>query len=412
MNRKDLNQLRRELAAKITEARAMLDAQETRADKKMTAEENTAYEALDAEITRRQEEIAREARMQELEAATSKPVDGPEGTHEYRSFGEYFGDVIAAAQGRKPSRLQERTTQMGNNAAAGYLVPPQFLKDIFAIEQGDAVVRPRAMHMPAPSSSPDAPVIIPALDQSGSKGVRSGVTVNWVGEVDTRPQSADPTWRQIETKPNEVSAWLGVSRKMLDNSSDIAPWLQKLLRNAIIAAEEQAFLTGDGTGKPTGMLGHASNVLINRQATNAISYTDVVNMYARGLTQNGFWIANRTVLPTLMKMKDDAGNLIWQANARTDGPVPLIGRPVLWNEFSPALGSRGDIMYVDLDYYVVRDGSPLAIMVDPYTGLNNAIVKIYAFWNVDGKPMLTTPLQQENGATTVSPFVTLDLPAA
>ena len=83
------------------------------------------------------------------------------------------------------------------------------------------------------------------------------------------------------------------------------------------------------------------------------------------------------------------------------------GSPLLINDLNPALGTEGDLALVDLKYYYIKDGSPLAIFIDPYSQKVNGTSRIYAFWNVDGQPMLTSPITQRNGTSKVSPFVVL-----
>ena len=120
------------------------------------------------------------------------------------------------------------------------------------------------------------------------------------------------------------------------------------------------------------------------------------------------WITSQTTLPQLMTMHDADNHLIWQPNAREGAPGTLLGIPVLFNDQSPVLGSLGDLALVDLGYYAIKDGSSLAIFMDPYTQKVNGVTRIYAFWNVDGQPMLTTPMMLRDGVSTVSPFVILE----
>jgi HK97 family phage major capsid protein len=112
----------------------------------------------------------------------------------------------------------------------------------------------------------------------------------------------------------------------------------------------------------------------------------------------------------------DAGNhAIWTGSAIAGlqgaaGPVPssLLGLPVLWGERLPALGTSGDINLVDLQYYLVKDGSgPYAAISTELLFLSNRTV-FRIVWNVDGRPWLTEPIGLEGSTTnTVSPFVKL-----
>jgi HK97 family phage major capsid protein len=119
------------------------------------------------------------------------------------------------------------------------------------------------------------------------------------------------------------------------------------------------------------------------------------------------WIANQSCLPQLMGIEDTNGNALWMPNAVGNIAGTLCGYPVIINDLNPALGTEGDLCLVDLSYYYIKDGSPLAIFIDPYSQKVNGVSRIYAFWNVDGQPMLTSPMTQRNGTSTVSPFIIL-----
>jgi len=423
---KNLMLMKQERAALVQQARAITDAAEAREDKALTADENAKIAALIADADKRAAEIGNEERLQAMEASTRAPEESKSLlSQDFRDFGEFLQEV--AFNRSSSSRLktrdvrEARTSTMADDVSAGYLVPTQFETTIRQVSPQEAVFRPRAQHISGPASSPDAPIELLALDQSGANGVYSGISVSWVGETEEREDAGDPKFRRIRTEPHEVSGYIEVSDKLMRNSAAVGEFVQRILRQAIVSAEEHAFLTGDGTGKPTGIIGHASNVLVTREQSYVaadpiadtpaipadITYNDIVNMYSSAMTGSSVWIANRNILPRLMHLKDSAGNMIWQPNGRDGAPQTLIGLPLLFNERSPSFGAAGDLVLTDLSYYVIRDGSPLAIKVEPYTGMKNQVVKIYAFWNVDGVPLLNTPLTQENGVTQVSPFVTL-----
>lgn len=75
------------------------------------------------------------------------------------------------------------------------------------------------------------------------------------------------------------------------------------------------------------------------------------------------------------------------------------------------LGQPGDVWLADLKHYLIKDGSGpfVAASEHVYFMQNKTVIK--AFWNVDGAPWLTQPIQLENGYQ-ASPFVKLDVPSA
>jgi HK97 family phage major capsid protein len=223
-----------------------------------------------------------------------------------------------------------------------------------------------------------------------------------------KPQSPDPTFREIRLEPQEVAAHIVLTDKLLRNSAAAGALATSLLRKAIQGAEEDVFFRGDGIGKPLGIIGHPSTLNRARAGANAIAYTDIVAMYSMAKFGGSLvWVASQTCLPQLMTMVDAGNNLIWQPSAREGAPGTLLGFPLLINDQSPALGTQGDLVLIDLDYYLVKDGSGISVQASehPLFTSNRTIIK--AFWNVDGQPWLTSPLLQRDGVTQVSPFVVL-----
>lgn len=407
---KDIMKMKRERTAVVQQMRALLDGAEARADKKMPAEEETRYAELNTQVTAMTADIEREERQQALEAGNTSASADP---NVIRNFGDFlqearFNPGSQALRSREVGGGGEkRDMSMGDGPSAGFLVPDEIDTTIRAVEPNQAIFRPRSTVIPA-GTNPDAAVGLIALDQSGSRGVYSGVTVRWVAEGGARQDAGDPKVRQIKIEPQEVSGYIDVTDKLLRNSAAAGALVQKLLRGAIIASEEYAFFAGSGVGKPLGIGNSGAAKKINRTTASTVVYADIISMFSASKMGGRYvWIASQTVLPKLMAMKDEASNLVWQPNARDGAPSTLLGIPLIFFDQSPILGQESDLALVDLQYYAIKDGSPLAIFMDPYTQKANGVTRIYAFWNVDGQPMLSTPLMLGDGVTTVSPFVLL-----
>ena len=361
-----------------------------------------------------------ETRMSELKLEASRPplTDGGvrapamdlDRTGGFESLGDFLVTILTNRAEPRLVAWQQRVMSMGVGTAGGFLVPQQFAGMLAAIEPSEAVVRPRATVIPA-GTPPDSAITMPVLNQSGAAGVHAGVTVTWIGEGVTKPVT-EPAFLELTLTPHEVAAHVVLTDKLIRNAPSAAVIVEKLLRGAIIDAEDTAFIAGTGVGQPLGFLGHASSINVARFGPAGIVYADVVAMYSQILRGGGplVWIANPTTLPQLQAMASALGQLIWQPSARESEPSNLLGIPLLISERQPVLGANGDLMLVNLSYYLIKDGSPLTVADD--AGLSGDNFKynktsIKAFWNVDGHPWLTTPLLLEDGVTQASPFVVL-----
>ena len=361
------------------------------------------YDNKQGQIDRLTEEINDKREERDLEKEQIKRdrilSDGDDDEDLYE-----FGEMVRSIANR-----DTRDLEMQKGSAGGFTVPDQFRDEILEIGPQDAIVRPRANVIPA-GNPPDSEVTIPAIDQSNSKGVYSGVTVEWIEEGGSKP-ATEPEFRQVSLKPNEVAGHIPVTNKLLKNSEAVGQYVQRVLRLAIAASEDDAFWTGDGVGKPYGIIGHPSTIEHERDTANEIAYDDVVEMYARFMTGGpAVWVASRTALPQLMTMTDSGNNLVWQPSAREGAPGTLLGIPLLLNGHSPTLGDTGDLALVDFTYYLIKDGSELELEASEHVHFLDNKTVIKASWNVDGQSWLTTPLlpEHEDSDNTISPFVVLE----
>lgn len=401
----------------MEELRAKID------DGTITADESSRFDSMATESRNLQADInkdierinAAEEAKRYAQTLVNEPGDeqrkNPEDKKkdEFRNTGEF---LQAVRWNRNDQRLvyqdqEDRAMNMGIGGAGGFLVPTQTRAGLLQVDPQSAIFRPRATVIPA-GSPPDASISMAALNQTGALGVYSGVTVNWIAEGAPKPET-EGSLLEVTLEPHEVAAHTVITDKLLRNSAAAGSLIETLLRRAIIAAEDVAFLRGTGAGQPLGLLGHPSAITINRTGANTIIYADIVAMYARMLFGGPLvWIASQTTLPQLMTMVDAGNNLIWQPNAREGAPGTLLGIPVVYNQRSPILGTQGDLILADLNYYMVKDGSGIFVEASPHPLFvqNRTIIK--AFWNVDGSPWLTGPMLLEDGVSTVSPFVVLN----
>lgn len=106
----------------------------------------------------------------------------------------------------------------------------------------------------------------------------------------------------------------------------------------------------------------------------------------------------------------DPSNKYIFADGTTGMPPMLLGYPIRWSERTPTIGSKGDVMLLDLSYYYIKDGSGLILSASEHVQFTKDKTLFKVIKSVDGQSSLNTPLTLENG-TTASPFVILDVVA-
>jgi len=407
----DLRELRQKLAALCDQQQAIVDkaVSEGRA---LTEEEKAQFDSLQKQIDDMNETMFKNLG----EFIYAVRFGDPRGRLQSLPQGQGQGGGIEVPDAFKAQLMPWRFRgewKMDEGASGGFAVPVQFRPDMLMIQPEAAIVRPRATVIPA-GDPPDAMVTVPAFAQ-GSKGVFGGVEVYWVAEGMEKPET-EGTLREVSLQPQEVAAHTVVTDKLLRNWEAASSFTSTLLRSAVVAAEDVAFIRGDGVGKPIGILNGPGTIAVNRETAGKITTGDVINMLAKLLPESkerAMWIANQSTLPQIATLQDAAGNYIFIKGDVTRGiPDTLMGIPIRFTGKTPVLGSKGDLMLVDLTYYLIKDGSGPFIAASEHVLFRQNKTVIKVFWNVDGKGWVNEPLTLEDGSTQVSPYVVLDVPAA
>ena len=420
-------ELRQRLAGLLAEQRKLMDA-----DLVLTEERKKEFDELTAKIDAAQDTLQRAEALasRERELATSErqvPADDPSPTvthrvetgarrddpDEFRSLGEFLYTV---AKRPGDARLQDlykerenREQSFGVDEAGGFAIPDQFLATLMQVTPEEAVVMPRATVIPA-GSPPDARIHMPTLDQTAAESnLYGGVEVAWIGEGDVKP-ATEFALKEVELTPNELAAHIPMTDKLLRNWAAASTVAETQLRRALIAAQEDAFIGGNGIGRPLGYQSSNAVIEVGRDTAGEVQYDDIVAMYEASYGTGLVWIGTRRVKGQLMRMTDDAQQLIWQPDARAGVAGTVLGIPFLEYHRGPQLGARGDLALVDLSYYLIKQGSgPFVAFGHSGDDFVRNKQRIKIFTNVDGKPWLTEPLEHDNGDE-ASPFVLLDVP--
>jgi len=420
-----LKELRAKAEELIEKMRALLELADTE-KRDLTPEETTQYAAWETDADKVQRDIDRQEKLAEREAKAAEAGDKPykvtvkrklDAPKEFRNIGEFF---FAVCFNRNDPRLQDceyreskppetRESSMGIGVEGGFALPEQFRPELLQVQPQEAIFRPRCTVIPA-GDPPDAKVTMPALDQTAAQNVYGGVTVVKTCEGGTKTET-NVRLKEVSLEPGEVAAYITVTDKLLRNWQAAGALLGGQLRKAIIGWEDSQIYNGNGISGPLGITVAPATILVTRGTANTIVTGDINNMIARIKMGGSYlWVGSQTILPQLLTLRDTVTNNIFQFDYAKPIPNTLLGIPLMFHDRSVALGTTGDLILVDMSYYLLKDGSGPFVASDGgivnFTS-NKTIIK--AFWNVDGKPWLSAPLPLE-GATsnTVSPFVVLN----
>lgn len=315
--------------------------------------------------------------------------------------------------------IGEKLTLLRNAAGSvspadgGFLVPETLRSQLLQIALEKSVVRPLATVIPMDSARVPMP-IIDSLTNQGS--VFGGMIAYW-GEEGVALTDSNPKFGRVDLDAKKLTGLSAVPNELLQDSIvSFAALIETLWPQALAFSEDQAFMSGNGAGKPLGFLGakNKAAVAVTRGTSSTIKYPDIVNMYARMLPSslsNAVWICSPDALPQLLQMSLDVGtggNSVFVVNASAAMPMSIFGRPLIVSEKAGQLGARGDIAFVDLAYYLVGDRQTMTVdsSTDFQFGSDKTTFRIIQ--RVDGRPWLQSAITPANGsANKLSPFVEL-----
>lgn len=384
-------EMRQKRAALVKQARDLLDkaSEEKRA---LTAEEEQQYEKIMADVDTLGKQIEKEERQQaiEKELAQSQGIvagrqdqtgddteqrDNPRATQEYR-------DAFWKAMRQTRNALyadEVRALQVGTDSEGGYLVPDEFERTLIQALQDQNVMRGLATVIS--TSSGDR--LIPVVASHGS--------ATWIAEEGAF-QESDEAFSRVTLGAHKVGTLIKVSEELLQDSAfNLEQYITLEFARRVGQAEETAFVNGDGSGKPTGVLGSAQ-VGVTAAAANAITTDELIDFYhslGRPYRQRATFLLADSTVKAIRKLKDNDGQYIWQPGLQAGQPDRLLNRPVATSDDVPAIAASAKIIaFGDFSYYWIADrqGTVFQRLIELYAV--NGQVGFRAYRRVDGKLIL------------------------
>jgi HK97 family phage major capsid protein len=324
------------------------------------------------------------------------------------------GDLI-----RKRDAMLSIQNSFGSEVPAdgGFLIPEVLRSEILQVALEDAVVRPRAQVIPMNSLR----VPIPMIDSTSNvSSVFGGVVCYWTEEGAQLVES-QATFGRVVLDAKKLTGYAEVPNELLADAPAFSSFFDTIFPRAIAWFEDIAFMTGTGVGEPMGFINCPASVNVPAQVgqqSKTIVWENIVGMYARMLPTalgRAVWICSIDTFPELATMAlsvGTGGGPVWMGNYTNPGsstpPVTILGRPVYFTEKTPALGSAGDITFVDLAYYLIGDRQMMQSMSSEHYKFQNDKTAFRVIERIDGRPWIQSAITPHNNSSnTLTPFVQL-----
>lgn len=346
----------REKRAKAWEAaKAFLDTKRGE-NGLLSAEDNAAYEKMEKDVVDLGKEIERLERQAAIDAElnkptsnpiTNKPNGSPDGEKTGRAADKYKKTFWNAMR-RKNFYDVENALQVGTDSEGGYLVPDEFEHTLVEALEEENFFRSIATVIQTSSGDRKIPVV-------ATKG-----TASWIDEEGAYPES-DDVFGQVSIGAYKVATMLKVSDELLnDNAFNLEAYISREFGRRIGSKEEEAFLVGDGTGKPTGIFNATGGAAdgVTTAAAN-ITFDDVMDLFysvKSPYRKKAVWVLNDTTVKALRKLKDNNGNYIWQPSVQAGQPDMILNRPYHTSAYVPEVAAGAKVMaFGDFSYYWIAD---------------------------------------------------------
>ena len=369
---------------------------ETKRDKDglLSAEDAAIYAEMEQKVQNYSAEIARMEAMETMEAELNKPVNtpltgrpmngNPQDNKTGRASNEYKEAMLQAI--RTNFRNVKNVLSEGIASDGGYLVPEEYDSRLIEGLEEENIFRRLGTTI---TTSGERKINI-----AGAKPAAA-----WIDEGEELT-FGDAKFDQINLDAHKLHVAVKVTEELLyDNAFGLENYLLRQFSKALANAEEDAFLNGDGAGKPLGIFAEEGGAQVGVTAASATDITadEIINLvYAlkRPYRKKAKFIMNDQTIAVLRKLKDENGQYLWQPSLQAGEPDRLFGYEVMTSAYVPMIAAgKPVIAFGDFSYYNIGDRGvrSFAELKELFAG--NGMVGFVAKERVDGKLVLAEAVQ-------------------
>ena len=301
-----------------------------------------------------------------------------------------FPQIMDMARLGMDLREIKATMVQAQGTLGGYAVPPNVQAEIVSRLPGLTAVRgggARVIEL-INSDSVEAPVY-----SGGDTRYRGNIRGQWSTETGA-PADQNATLQMVAIPANVYTYKVPMSQSLVENAANLVQLVQADIADTLSIDEDNAFLVGDGVGKPFGILPGKANTL---------SLTEVKSQSASVLTAAGIKALKRGVASQYRK------GSVWVGASDTFGAVEqltvatasstyafpdlsedavLLSGKVFESEAMDTVGAnKYPLIYGHLSAYwiVQRAGLTIARFQDSYTGINKVEFQVRRL--IGGRPV-------------------------
>jgi len=374
---KKVNDSRLEMIEK-GESTAYVDEKLAKMEAKMDSYEDINQKLTTAELNA--DNI--KSQIDKLETIVTRPNSG----FESKQVDEYMGafDSYCRKGIEGLDAAEKKALTVSNDSTGGYLAPPEYVKELIKDITEISPIRS-----------------IARIRSTGSRSIqipkRTGTfAAQWVAESGTRSETTGYQVGLEELPAHEQYALVDISEQDLEDSVfDLEAEMQSEFSEQFAKAEGAAFVSGNAVGKPEGFMTNSDVGSIDSGSNTAITGDNLISLVHNiksDYGRNGSFVFNRSTLAAIRKLKDTAGQYVFQAGMSLQGGVTntILGQPYVEATDMPSIAQNAfPVAFGDFRRaYMIVDRVSLAVLRDPFTQATTGNVRYIARRRVGGQVIL------------------------
>jgi HK97 family phage major capsid protein len=335
-------------------------------------------------------------------AGAHKGADAPKNAAYNAAFDKFFREGDEADLRAAIKAAPKADVSAGTPAEGGYFAPTEWDRSVV-----DALKIVSPMRSIATVQS--------ISTNSFTKVYNDRATASgWVGEKDARTKTASAGLDSETFECGEIYANPAATQRILDDGLiNVEQWLANEVQTEFAYQEGLAFVTGNGTNKPRGLMNYTASgshpfgpiaevATGSANAVTADGLIDLVYDLPSERTGNARFVMNRKTQGAIRKLKESTtGNYIWQPGLQAGQPATILGFPVTELAAMADIAANSvPVIFGDFSGYLILDRIGIRVLRDPFT--NKPFVQFYTTKRVGGGVVDTTLFRYHRVETAAS----------
>lgn len=321
----------------------------------------------------------------EYSGMVASPMLSPKEKEHKQAFSNYLRKGMTEGLNYiEQQMIEQKALSVGSNPDGGYLVSPAMSDYIVKTIEAKSPMRQLAS---IETISSDSLEIIEDYDD---------MAASWVAETATRGDTNTAKVNKRAIDVHELYAAPKATQKLIDDSAiDVEQWLAEKIADIFAKTENTAFISGNGTAKPKGILSYTAGTdwgeveQIDSGADATITAEGLIKLYFgldEAYASRATYLMHRSSAQAVRLLKETTtGQYLWQPGLAAGVPDTIMGVPVMLSSDMPAPTS-GSLSVALADFqqaYKIVDRTGIRILRDPFT--DKPYVKFYTTKRVGGE---------------------------